>query len=76
MTEKSRAREVWVFLVLAGALLYAGFGPASREVVQAIGLVAGIVGFGFGVLEAKAGDWRSMISFAVGLYGLFLVFGG
>ncbi len=65
---------VWIIFVLSGAILFAGVGPASVEINRSIGVVASLVSFMIGSVQAKNSAPSCLLSFVVSASGLVVAF--
>jgi hypothetical protein len=71
---EARLYDVWAIFILSGAILFAGVGPASAEINRAIGVVASLVSFMVGWVQARNSASSCLLSFAVSASGLVVAF--
>jgi hypothetical protein len=64
----------WIVFILSGAILFAGVGPASVEFNRAIGVVASMVSFVVGYVQARNISSTCLLSFVVSASGLVVAF--
>lgn len=72
--DDARVLLMWIVFILSGANLFAGVGLASNEINRSIGVIASIVCFMVGSVQARNNDSSCWLSFVASGSGLMIAF--